>query len=274
MSIEHSFIWNARLELGYQWIKGRTVPVLRRHKGPLRVQKHLYPEGAEICQHILLHPPGGVAGGDRLNIKIHAGSHTRVQLINPGAGKWYRSALPSYQNIKLRVESGATLEWLPQESIFFSGCQANLDTTVELAADAKFITWDITALGRPASSEFFNSGSVRQRFRLWCNGRLLWSERMQLFGGGQLLKSPIGLAGYPVAGTLIASGEISDHLLAVCRSLPVEGRGGITQLPGLVVVRFLGLEAEAAHHWFTALWQQLRPVLVGRPVHLPRIWST
>ncbi len=55
--------WPAKLELGYEWVKGRSVPVLRRHYGPLRVQKHLYPEGPEVCQHILLHPPGGLLVG-------------------------------------------------------------------------------------------------------------------------------------------------------------------------------------------------------------------
>lgn len=270
-----SLSWDARLELGYGQVKGRSVPVLRRHHGPLRVQKHLYPEGPEVCQHILLHPPGGVAGGDTLDIQVHVGSYAWAQLTNPGAAKWYRSDLPSRQTLELSAESGATLEWLPQEAIFFAGCQAHLDTTIELAAGAKLITWDIIALGRPASGESFNKGRIYQRVRLRRDGRLLWSERMQLFGGGRLLESPVGLAGYSVMGTLLASGEISSELLAACRALPVaEGRGGLTQLPGLIVARFLGRETEAARHWFTALWQELRPALTGRPVHFPRIWNT
>jgi urease accessory protein len=270
----YPFSWHAKLELGYQWVDGRSVPVLRRHNGPLRVQKHFYPEGPEVCQHILLHPPGGIAGGDILDIQIDAGPHTSVQLTSPGAAKWYRSNLLSYQNIRLYIAPGATLEWLPQEAIFFAGCHANLDTTIELAADAKLIAWDIVALGRPASDESFNMGCVRQRLRLRCNGRLLWSERAQLIGGSQLLKSPVGLASYPVAGILLASGEISDELLMICRNLPIEGRGGLTQLPGLIVARFLGMDTEAARNWFIALWQVLRPALIGRPVHFPRIWNT
>lgn len=269
------FSWGARLELSYERVKGRSVPVLRRHHGPLRVQKHLYPEGPEVCQHILLHPPGGVAGGDTLDIQVHVGSYAWAQLTNPGAAKWYRSDLPSRQTLRLNAESGATLEWLPQEAIFFAGCQAQLDTTIELATGAKLITWDIIALGRPASGESFNKGRVHQHVRLRRDGRLLWSERMQLVGGSRLLESPVGLAGYSVMGTLLASGEISSERLAACRALPVvEGRGGLTQLPGLIVARFLGREAEAARHWFTALWQELRPVLTGRPVYFPRIWNT
>ncbi|ABA59329.1 urease accessory protein UreD [Nitrosococcus oceani] len=268
--------WPAKLELGYQRVKMRTVPVLRRHQGPLRVQKHLYPEGPAVCQHMILHPPGGIAGGDTLDIQIHAGSHAWAQLTSPGAAKWYRSEVSlARQNLALSTEPGGILEWLPQETIFFAGCQTALDTTIDLAEDAKVIAWDIIALGRPASGERFNSGRIYQRFRLRRNGRLLWSERMQLLGGSRLLESPIGFAGYPVAGTLLASGELNDQQLTACRSLPIEGgRGGLSQLPGLVVARFLGEETEAARNWFIALWQELRPALLGRSVSIPRIWNT
>ncbi len=54
--------WHAELELGYARFGDSTRPVQRRHKGPLRVQKHLYAEGPQVCQHIIVHPPGGIAG--------------------------------------------------------------------------------------------------------------------------------------------------------------------------------------------------------------------
>jgi urease accessory protein len=60
--------WHAELELAYARFGDCTRPVMRRHLGPLRVQKHLYAEGPEVCQHIIVHPPGGIAGGDRLDI--------------------------------------------------------------------------------------------------------------------------------------------------------------------------------------------------------------
>src|SRR5690606_12887721 len=81
----------------------------------LRVQKHLYAEGPEVCQHIIVHPPGGIAGGDRLDIDVAVGAGAWAQLTSPGAAKWYRAAAPAFQQLRLRVEAGATLEWLPRK---------------------------------------------------------------------------------------------------------------------------------------------------------------
>jgi urease accessory protein len=116
--------WHAELELGYARFGDSTRPVMRRHQGPLRVQKHLYAEGPQVCQHIIVHPPGGIAGGDRLDLCANVGKDAWAQLTSPGAAKWYRAASPAYQQLELRVEAGATLEWLPQETIVFSAAQA------------------------------------------------------------------------------------------------------------------------------------------------------
>ena len=267
--------WHAKLELEYQMVEERSTPVLRRRSGPLHLQKHFYPEGPEVCQHLILHPPGGLTGGDKLDIRVHCGPGAWAQLTSPGAAKWYTSDRPAQQNLNLTADSGGTIEWLPQETIFYPGCNAELDTTIDLAEGAKVITWDIVVLGLPGSGKLFESGSVRQRLKLRYNNRLLWSERMQLQGGSRLLKSPVGFAGYFVAGTFLVSGELTEEQLATCRALSIEeGRGGLTQLPGLIVARFLGMEAEAARNWFIGLWNEIRPALTGRSVSFPRIWNT
>lgn len=132
--------WHAELELGYARNGDTTRPVMRRHKGPLRVQKHLYAEGPEVCQHIIVHPPGGIAGGDRLDISANVATGAWAQLTSPGAAKWYRAAGPAFQQLNLRVEAGATLEWLPQETIVYSAAQAELSTSIELEGDARLFT--------------------------------------------------------------------------------------------------------------------------------------
>ena len=266
--------WHAELELAYGRFADCTRPVLRRHQGPLRVQKHLYAEGPQVCQHIIVHPPGGIAGGDQLNISASVGEQAWAQLTSPGAAKWYRANGPAYQQLTLQVAAGATLEWLPQESIVYSGAQAQLETRIELQGDARLCYWDMVALGRPASGERFDSGEFRSRLEIHRDGQLLWHERQRIAGNDGLLDSPIGLGGQPVFATLLITGDIDAELLERCRELPSAVRGDLTQLPGLLVARCLADQALHARAWLIALWQQLRPALLGREAVPPRIWNT
>lgn len=266
--------WQAELELAYGRDGDATRPTLRRHKGPLRVQKHLYAEGPEVCQHIIVHPPGGIAGGDRLDICATVGANAWAQLTSPGAAKWYRAAGPAYQQLNLRVAAGATLEWLPQETIVYAGAQAEITTEIDLAGDAKLLYWDIIALGLPASGERFDAGHFQAELNIRRDGQLLWHERQRVTGGDGLLDSPIGLDGKPVFATLLISGEIDSELLERCRNLTTAVRGDLTQLPGLLVARCLANEALHARAWLIELWRLLRPELLGRRAVPPRIWST
>jgi urease accessory protein len=266
--------WHAELELAYARRGDSTRPVLRRHQGPLRVQKHLYAEGPEVCQHIIVHPPGGIAGGDRLDISATVGAHAWAQLTSPGAAKWYRATGPAYQRLTLRVEAGATLEWLPQETIVYSAAQAELHTDIQLIGDARLCYWDMVALGRPASGERFDLGHFQARLDIHRDDQLLWHERQRLVGSDGLLDSPIGLDGQPVFASLLISGEIGPELLQRCRELPSRVRGDLSQLPGLLVARCLAAEALHARAWLIDLWCLLRPVLLGRTALPPRIWST
>lgn len=268
--------WHAELELGYGRFGESTRPVQRRHKGPLRVQKHLYAEGPEVCQHIIVHPPGGIAGGDRLDISASVGRQAWAQLTSPGAAKWYRAAGPAYQQLELSVQAGATLEWLPQETIVFSNAQAELTTRIDLQGDARLCYWDVVALGRPASGERFEQGYFQSHLDIRRDGRLLWHERQRIVGNDGLLDSPIGLDGRTVFATLLITGDADAELLESCRSLvmPNPVRGDLTQLPGLVVARCLADEALHARAWLIELWKQLRPALLGREAVTPRIWNT
>ncbi|MBJ2347880.1 MULTISPECIES: urease accessory protein UreD [Pseudomonas] len=266
--------WHAELDLGYARFGDCTRPVQRRHKGPLRVQKHLYAEGPEVCQHIIVHPPGGIAGGDRLDISAHVGPGAWAQLTSPGAAKWYRAVGPAYQQLTLSVAPGATLEWLPQETIVFSAAQAELSTSIDLQGDARLFYWDMVALGRPASGERFDRGHFQSRLDIRRDGQLLWHERQRIVGGDGLLDSPIGLGGDPVFATLLVTGEIDSELLERCRSLGHAVRGDLSQLPGLLVARCLASEALLARGWLIELWRLLRPALLGREAMPPRIWST
>ncbi len=272
--------WEAELQLGFTRVGAGTVLSERQHRGPLRVQKALYPEGKEVCQAVLLHPPSGIAGGDQLHIVARVGPQAHAQLTTPSAGKWYRSdGLEAAQRIEFSVASSGTLEWLPQETIVFDGAYARLQTHVELAADSRYLGWEILCLGRSAAGERFSRGQIGLHTRIERADRPIWLERGQIAGNDAMLHSPAGWAGATVCGTLLATllpGAEHCSLLAACRALsPGDGaEHGVTALPGLLVARYLGHHGEAARLWFTGLWQELRPTLLGRTAVPPRIWNT
>jgi urease accessory protein len=269
--------WRARLDLGYRRDGERTVLTTRVHQGPLVVQKSLYPEGDAVCQNVIIHPPGGIVGGDTLAVNVDAGPRAHAQLTTPGAAKCYRSSGPfARQHIRLRAAGGAVLEWLPQETIVFDASKIELELAIDLVDDARFLGWDVICLGRTAAGERFDRGALRQRLTLTRDGIPTFAERAVLHGGAPLLTSPVGLQGNPVFGTFLAAAPAVTHaMLESCRQvLPMAGEGAVTRLPGVLIARSRGASSAAARHYFVELWRKLRPALALRAAVPPRIWAT
>ncbi|MGH8611371.1 MAG: urease accessory protein UreD [Gammaproteobacteria bacterium] len=274
-AVEGGTGWEARIELGFELRHGRTV-MARRHYGPLAVQKPFYPEG-EVCHTYLLHPPGGIVGGDRLTIEATVGNSGRALLTTPAAAKIYRSVRDaSVQEYHLKIAPGGALEWLPQETILFAHCRAVTATRVEVERGAAFIGWEILCLGRPASDERFDAGSCRQRMEVWREGTPLMIERARLEGGSSLLSARWGLMGRAVLGTLVAV-PANHALLEAVREAVLPTPGDLfsaTLLGEVLLCRCLADHGETARRCFTSAWSAIRPHLLGRPACYPRIWST
>lgn len=271
--------WRAELSLAYGRDGERTIPTLRRHVGPLRIQKGLIPEGPQVWHQIIVHPPGGVAGGDGLSIDVALEDGAKVLLTTPGASKWYRSVSgPAQQSIRLRVAANASLEWLPMESILFDGARAQMETQIHLDASAHLMAFELTCLGRPTSEDWFASGQLQSRMKILRAGRLLFSERNLLDGsaaGSRAQTSAAGLAGLPMFGTFFAvSCAIDDQLVQAARLLPVQGDWAVTRLGELLIARWRGQQSDQGLGAFRSLWAMLRPLLLKRAPCWPRIWST
>ena len=184
--------WRAQLDLGFSRRADTTLLSTRYHRGPLMVQRPFYPEGPEVCHVYVLHPPGGVVGGDRLEINVSCQADAQALVTTPAAGKFYRSmGAPAVLEQRLTVSENALLEWLPQENILFSGSIGKMNTTVELEGNAMFIGWEIVCLGRPASGETFENGIFSQSLKVVKNQNLLLADRFCL--RGELRKTQIKL---------------------------------------------------------------------------------
>ena len=273
--------WHAALSLDYLNEDHRTV-ARYLHSGPLRILKSLYPEGDAICHNVLVHPPGGLVGGDTLEITVNVGAGSHGLVTTPGATRFYRSeAGLATQQVHARLEAGARLEWLPLEAIAYNQCDALNHAVFDLAPGAELMTWDITALGLPATELPFMQGTFRQHLEI----PGVWLERGTLRGEDtRLLNSPLGLAGQRCIATLVfASGSpLSTTCLAqgleVARECveahDLRWQAGVTSPnPQVMVLRVLAPVTEPAVQLLKQVWVAWRREMWQLSGTVPRLWN-
>jgi urease accessory protein len=268
--------WLAQLELVYAKRQTKTVITQRRHLGPLTVQRPFYPEGDRVCHSYILHPPGGVVGGDRLMLDVSVERDAHALLTTPASAKFYRSdGASAQQQQRFSVATGGVLEYLPQDTILFDACKVQTLTRIELEADAKFAGWEILCQGRPASGENFLSGQCRQAYEIYREGKPLVIERTQLQGDTPLQQAKWGLANYSVLGTMLIS-DANARMLELVRQIKAEHTAlfSATLMNGVLVCRYLGSQGMQARNCFAQVWAAIRPDWIGRGVCPPRIWDT
>ncbi|MEW6705265.1 MAG: urease accessory protein UreD [Pseudomonadota bacterium] len=275
--------WHGRLALHYRPDGRGGTTAHDRHEGPLRVLQRLYPEGPRVCHHVLVHPPGGIVGGDVLEIEAQLDGGTHALVTTPGATRFYRSAgEPALQSAQLSLAAGARLEWLPLESIAYSGCRAHNRLQCRLAPGAQMIGWDVLALGLPAAGQAFEQGHFVQELSL----PGVWLERGRIEAqDGRLLDSPLGLAGRRVLATAwFAAGEalpaaLQEALLDAARQQlaghPLAATAGCTAPHAeLVVLRLLAHRVEPAMQLLAAVRAAWRRLAWQLDEHPPRVWRT
>lgn len=295
--------WQGTLRIQYQRRGDHTI-AHDLHDGPLRVLRALYPEGPGVCHHVLVHPPGGLVGGDDLTIQLDLAAGAHALITTPGATRFYRSAGDiARQRTLATLGAGARLEWLPLETILHDHARGHNQVRFNLDATAQMMGWDMLALGLPASNEVFEHGRFEQQIK-WPD---VWLERGVLdhddprhrSATQRLLHSPLGWHGRSVLATMwLASGspwatdelnQLIDATRATC--LSAEQQFAVNSNPGghpssaalcgvsspnsqLIVLRLLAHRTEMAWPILRAVrsaWRQIAWHLDSNP---PRIWST
>ncbi len=292
--------WQAELDLkiGVRPHFGDSVSrlVARRHRGPLVIQRPFYPEG-DPCHLYVVHPPGGVVGGDELRISVEVERGAHAVITTPAATKFYRCDGRTSSQTQELSAAGATLEWLPQESIFYRGADTRTATRVHLDAESRFIGWEIACLGLPARGERFDVGALKLDLEIWKqlgSGSIFAGEkgtvpisskqeigtvpafidRLRLTGASPARGARWGLAGQEAVGTLLATPATREHLEAIRELVADLPLAAVSLVDGILVLRALAPQAEALRNLFMEAWKRLRPGIIGRAAVPPRIWST
>ena len=284
--------WLAHLLLEFSNTPVGTQLTRTQRKGPLSVQKAFYPEGRD-CAHIyLLHPPAGIVSGDELRISVAVKKDAHLLFTTPGAGRFYRARTnldigdtKQAQITQLTLEANAKCENFPQETIVYEGADGFNTVDIKLTSSSVYLGWDITCLGLPDSDEPFVKGKYCQLNRLYCDDTLIYHDRISLSPANQLLTHPAGLANNSVFATFLAyapqrlqqpqqRAELVSLLRDTVNQENAQSFISISDIDGLLVIRYLGAHAQQCKQLFISLWEVLRPLLVDKAAIQPRIWHT
>jgi len=273
--------WRADLKLDYTLESQRTV-ARYLHQGPLRILQSLYPEGDQICHNVLVHPPGGLVGGDTLDIQVNVAEGAHALVSTPSATRFYKSGgQAALQQVTATLAPGARLEWLPLEAIAYNDCEATNRAIFNLAPSSELMAWDVTALGLPSSDMAFTKGHFQQHLEI----PGVWLERGNLRGDDtRWLHSPLGLAGQKCLASLVfASGNNIEPQRAaqaleaareVLEAHPLRLQAGVTCAhPQVIVFRVMSPLVEPSMDLLKKVWAVWRHTLWALPSTPPRIWS-
>jgi len=220
----------------------RTAPGRLAESGPLRLR---FPKGVRdgTLEGVLLNTSGGVVGGDALQIEVDAGADTSLALTTQAAEKVYRSSGPvAHVDVALRAAAGASLAWLPQETIVFDRARLARTFDVDLAADARLVACESILFGRTAMGEKVRGGSLRDRWRLRRGGKLVFADALTLDGAiERTLGRPAIAAGANGVATLVyVAGDAETRVDVLRDALVLHGlEAGASAESGVLVARLL-----------------------------------
>ncbi|MDA9466644.1 urease accessory protein UreD [Bradyrhizobium sp. CCBAU 53415] len=234
--------------------------------GSLRV-RFPSPEG-EGLSGVFVNTAGGVAGGDRFDIEITAAAAARLTLTTAAAEKVYRAPGQAAElNIALKVDAGAHLAWLPQETILFDRARVHRRFDIALDENASLLLCEIVVFGRTAMGERMEQGEFIDRWRLSRGGKLVFAETIRLDGniGAKLTRSAVAKGGAAIGTALIVPGD--EALVERIReaSDTFAGEVGISAWNGFAMARFCAQDA-------ARLRADMMAVLARSGAALPRLW--
>lgn len=231
-----------------------------------------FPEigGERRLEAVSINTGGGIIGGDRVDCAIEVESG-HLSLATQAAERIYRSLGPAARiDARLSIGADGVLEWLPQETILFSGARLQRRYDIEMAASARLLMLEMIVLGRTASGERVRDGSLNDQWRVRRDGKLIFAEAIRLDGDmhTHMQRAAIGEGARAMALLLlVAPGaeEQIDLLRATFANAEIDC--GASAWNGMLTARLIARD--------TAMLRQAAAraaeVLMGR--QMPRVWS-
>jgi urease accessory protein len=256
------------ISIGAEGVSGVTRRTMVREEGSLRVR---FPNSVgPSLQAVLVNTAGGTTGGDRYDIACRAGAGADLTVSTAAAEKIYRSTGADAEvTIKLDIEAGGSLAWLPQETIFFDNARLSRRIDVNLANDASVLISEAIVFGRAAMGEAVRTGSFVDKWRVHRAGKLIFAETVRLDGKitERLAEPAVANGNIALATVLIAPGKETQVEAIRARADQFRGEVGVSAWSGFALARLCAPDGATLRHDLVAVLGAL-----GR-VTLPRLWS-
>ena len=228
---------------------------------------------APTIEAVLVNTAGGLTGGDEFGVRLGAEDDTHLTVSTQTAERVYRALGP--QNAEMRVNmtvtGTATLHWLPQETILFDGAGLARNLNVQMDEGASFLANEMMVFGRTAMQETVRQGSVRDQWRICCDGRLIHAEAFRLDGEiFQKLQQKASLAGNVCfATTLYVSRDAEAKADAVREFFNrfVDVQTAVSAWQGKLVTRSLCNDTARLKKLLAQFIEQFRQIAN------PRVWN-
>lgn len=266
-----------RAEVGLAVRAGQTRLAHLYQHDPLRVL-FPYPAPGDPLTVIPVTTSGGLVGGDALDVSIALAPGAEALVVPQAAEKVYRSSGADCRvSVTLEAATGASLEWLPQETILFDGARLRRVTIVEAAPGARVLAGEILVLGRLARGERLTHGLIRECWTVRRAGRPVWADALHLDGDiGAMTRRTAVLDGAAAFATAIYVADDAPAELTAARHMlgqPEGVRAAATAVNGVLVMRWIAADPGDLRAAFAAFWCGFRAHLFARPAVLPRLWQ-
>ncbi|MEN3792162.1 urease accessory protein UreD [Fulvimarina sp. MAC3] len=224
------------MELGLSGNRTRLRTLHQAGCLKLRFPRH----GDGRSEAIAINTSGGLTGGDRLTYELALGADAAATMTTQACERVYRSCGgDAVLKTTLRIGAGASLAYLPQETILFDGGRLSRTLEVEADATSRFMLIEPVILGREMMGERIETGALRDRWRIRVDGRLVFADDLSLCGrSSQLIDERAALDGARAFATVLLKGETAEAQLDAARRI-VGDAGGASLMDGLLVVRLV-----------------------------------
>lgn len=267
-------------EIGVVAAEGETRLAHLYQSDPCRVLFPRPPSSGPF-EAVFVTTSGGLVGGDRLRFSVTAGPDSAACITSQAAEKIYRSTGATTEiNIDITAEAGATLEWMPQETIMFDGARLRRNTRIDAAASARILAGEMVVFGRIAHGENFANGLLHDGWRVFQDGMLVWADALHLEDNiAEIIAAPMTFDGATGCATLLYIAEEATERLDEIRDAMAtisadDCRMAASCVGSVMIIRLLGPNAATLRRAYSQLWSLLRTKLLGLPTALPRVWES